>query len=141
MLERFEDLTRPENLQWPHQHSFYDIIWFKEGTVNQTIDYHEISIDSDTLFFISPGQVHLLSQSEKVKDYSLTFTEVFLLMNNFNKDAIMELTFLDDSYSNPYLRLTPEAINELESVIEMIMAETAKPIKSLSSSITSFLFF
>lgn len=130
MLERFENLTIPKNLKWPHQHSFYEILWVKEGTSKHTIDYHDVSIDSDTLFFISPGQVHMLSDSGKVIGYSITFTEEFLLMNHYNQDVILELTFLDDSYSNPFLRIAKDDIKEIEPVIEMIIAETEKRSKS-----------
>lgn len=130
MLERFEDLTRPKNLQWPHQHSFYEIIWVKEGTSKHTIDYHDFDIDSDSLFFISPGQVHLLSQSENVVGYSIAFTSEFLLMNYFSQDAILELTFLDDSYANPFLALSQDAIDEIEPVIKLIIEETNRSNKS-----------
>jgi len=130
MIERFQDLVRPANLQWPHKHSFYEIIWVKEGSSRHTIDYHDIEIASDTLFFISPGQVHMLSQSEKVTGYSITFTEEFLLMNHVSQDPILELTFLDDSYTNPSLRLDRAAMEDLEPVIKMMIEETTKEPKS-----------
>ncbi|CAM4326917.1 AraC-type DNA-binding protein [Pedobacter westerhofensis] len=131
MLERFEDLARPKKWQFPHLHSFYEIIWVKEGTSKHTIDYHDFDIQPNSLFFISPGQVHLLSQSENVVGYSIAFTWEFLLMNNFNQDAVLALTFLDDSYANPFLALTQEAIQEIEPVIKLIVEEINRNNKSL----------
>lgn len=56
-LERFEELSWPQNLEWPHKHDFYEIIWVTEGVFTHTIDYHDILIQTDTLLVISPGQI------------------------------------------------------------------------------------
>ncbi|WP_461151762.1 helix-turn-helix domain-containing protein [Spirosoma pulveris] len=130
MVERFEHLQRPPKLQWPHKHSFYEIMWLTSGKSINVIDYHQITIEPDMLFFISPGQLHLMNKAESVTGYSLTFTEDFLLLNTPNKDAVMEFAFLDNSYANPYFKLDEEAIKELRPVMELLFEEAMRQEKS-----------
>lgn len=42
----------------PHVHAFYEILWFWDGTGQHTVDFVQYPVSPDTLFFLSPGQVH-----------------------------------------------------------------------------------
>lgn len=42
----------------PHVHSFYEILWFQEGTGRHTVDFMEYEVRPGTIFFLSPGQIH-----------------------------------------------------------------------------------
>lgn len=127
-LERFEDLSWPKNLVWPHKHDFFEIIWVTDGTFTHTIDYHDIDIKTHTLLITSPGQVHLLNSPEKVKGYSISFTEQFLLTHQ-TQESIFELTFLEESFTKPYLCLDQAAQNELKAIIDPIIEELDRDIK------------
>lgn len=127
-LERFEDLLWPQNLAWPNKRNFYEITWVTEGTFTQVIDYHDIPIKSETLLISSPGQVHLLSEPEKIKGYSLAFTEQFLLTHQ-TQESIFELTFLEESFTRPYLCLDAAAQQELRAIIDPMIAELNRPVK------------
>lgn len=130
MLENFEKLNRPKNLQWPHKHSFYEIQWLTQGTATNVIDYHQINIEPNTLFFISPGQLHLMSKTEDIQGYSITFTEEFLLMHTPNKNALFELSFLDNSYSSPFLKLNATTVLEIEPLLRLLVNEVGRTKKS-----------
>ena len=130
MLERFENLQRPPKMQWPHKHGFFEILWLTSGKSVNVIDYHQFMIEPNMLFFISPGQLHLMSNAEDVKGYSITFTEEFLLMNSGNKDLLLELNFLDNSYFDPALRLDNKSSAELYPVLEIMLYETSRAEKS-----------
>lgn len=130
MLERFEDLKRPPNLQWPHKHSFYEVLWLTSGKSTNVIDYHQTVVEPQTLFFISPGQLHLMSSAQKVKGYSITFTEEFLLLTANNKERLLALSFLDNNYASPSLKLTPAAQIELQAVLQLLEQEVMLTEKS-----------
>jgi len=124
----FEDLSRSIDLVWPHRHNFYEIIWVTNGTLTYTLDYHDICIKTDTLLITAPGQIHLLNSQEKVKGYSISFTEQFLLTHQ-SQESIFELTFLQDSFGKPYLCLDENAKNELKAIIDPINEELKREIK------------
>jgi AraC-like DNA-binding protein len=130
MLERFEELKRPPNLQWPHKHSFYEILWLTSGKSTNVIDYHQTIVSPQTLFFISPGQLHLMSAAANVKGYSITFTEEFLLLTANNKEKLLSLSFLDNSYATPSIKLTSAAQAELSAILRLLEEEVSLPEKS-----------
>jgi len=130
MLERFERLTRPKNLQWPHKHSFYEVMWLTSGTSTNVIDYHQITVEPNSLFFISPGQLHLMSKAAGVTGYSLTFTEEFLQLHTTNKEIHLELSFLDNSYAAPYFQLDRADVAELQPVLSLLLKEITRPEKT-----------
>lgn len=127
-LERFENLSWPKDLEWPHKHDFYEIIWVTEGKFTHTIDYHDFWIETDTLIITSPGQIHLLRTPEKVKGYSIAFTEQFLLLYQ-KQESIFELTFLEESFTKPFLLLDENAKNELRSIVDPITEELNREAK------------
>ncbi|TSD63835.1 hypothetical protein FFF34_014800 [Inquilinus sp. KBS0705] len=95
-VDRFEKMVTPENVEFPHKHDFYEILWITKGNSKQTIDYKEYKIDPYSLFFISPGQLHLFEEWEGVEGYCIMFTESFFLQLFQNKDILFELSYLDN---------------------------------------------
>ncbi|GEN71312.1 helix-turn-helix domain-containing protein [Chryseobacterium lathyri] len=139
MFERFEDLNRPPDLQWPHKHSFYEILWLTSGSAVNRVDYHQTEIGPNTLFFISPGQLHQMSTTKNVKGYSITFTEEFLLLTSNNKDKLLSLSFLHNSSIQPFVKLTDDRVNEIKRLIEMLEYEIR--LSEKSAMIISHLLF
>lgn len=86
---KFENVQEPPNMLSPHKHDFYEILWIRKGKTLHTIDYHEIQIEPDTLFFMSPGQVHLIDNSQSVEADCLLFTEDFFHLNFPNKEPAL----------------------------------------------------
>lgn len=42
----------------PHIHSFYQIIWFKKGKGKNGIDFKTYDVFNNTIFFVAKDQVH-----------------------------------------------------------------------------------
>lgn len=41
-----------------HVDNFYEIIWFQKGTGYHYVDFNEYPITPNTIFFVTPGQIH-----------------------------------------------------------------------------------
>lgn len=67
----FEGTEDPE-IEWPHRHSFFSLIWFTQGTGFYVIDFEKYEIKPDRLFLVSPKQIHNWDYSENCKGYILT---------------------------------------------------------------------
>lgn len=72
----------------PHRHSFYQILYIKRGKGTHTVDFHDVPISDDMIFFLSPGQVHDLHFSEEAPEGILVnfrerFLNDFLARKNF----------------------------------------------------------
>jgi AraC family transcriptional regulator, transcriptional activator of pobA len=68
----FEDTEDPE-IEWPHRHAFYSIVWFTKGSGINVIDFFEYEILPNRLFTINPKQVHNWDYSKISEGYILVF--------------------------------------------------------------------
>jgi AraC family transcriptional regulator, transcriptional activator of pobA len=73
-IGRIEELQPLARASFPHRHSFYEIFWIKAGSGTHSIDFEGYPIQPDTLFFISPGQVHYWLIEAPMRGYALLFT-------------------------------------------------------------------
>jgi AraC family transcriptional activator of pobA len=99
-IGRFADTESPD-LDWPHRHDFYSIVWFTNGTGTNVIDFDAYEIKPNRFFLMHLKQIHNWSYSKDVKGYMLLFDKLFIndfpveLMNipyfDFNNDDILLL--------------------------------------------------
>ncbi|GAB3901125.1 helix-turn-helix domain-containing protein [Larkinella knui] len=71
VLQEFKDINKP------HSHSFYLVMWIKDGSGTHTIDAKTYSIAPNQLYFLSPGKVHSWQASADSKGYNLYFDSNF----------------------------------------------------------------
>ncbi|AZA54584.1 AraC family transcriptional regulator [Chryseobacterium sp. G0201] len=130
LVDKFEDMVEPENIEFPHTHNFYEILWITNGTSGQNIDYKNYTISEDTLFFISPGQLHLFEEWENIQGYAILFTEQFFLQIFQNKNILFELSYLDNFHENPFLKLKNEDKKAIEPIVDLLYQESKSSEKS-----------
>lgn len=118
----FERMEEPD-VDDVHKHSFYEILWTDKGISKQTIDYKEYEVTPSSLFFISPNQVHEFEEWKPLQGGTILFTEGFFLQNNYNKDKLFELSFLDNFYANPCMKFSRKDFAELRQTIDLISQE------------------
>jgi AraC family transcriptional regulator, transcriptional activator of pobA len=121
-ITRFEEMGELD-IEDPHKHTFYEILWFDEGVSSQVIDYQEFEIYPQTLFFISPNQLHHFEEYQPLKGGSVFFTEDFFLFNQQNKNQLFELSFLDNFYTNPFLKTDEKTYSEIRQTIDFLILE------------------
>ncbi len=123
---RFERMDEPD-VDDLHRHTFCEIIWVDAGRSRQTIDYQEYQLAPESLFFISPGQLHYFEEWEPLRGGSILFTEDFFLLNQQNADNLFELSFLDNFYANPLLRPSPADFRDIRQTIDLLDRERRRP--------------
>lgn len=69
----------------PHQHSFYQLIWFKSPG-RHFVDYEVIEHSANSFFFLNIGQIHYFCKNSKNQGYLFHFNEYFFL--NQNRDIL-----------------------------------------------------
>jgi AraC family transcriptional activator of pobA len=135
----FENLNRPAPFVWPHKHSFYEILWIRKGIAKHFVDNQELDLSTDTIYFMSPGQAHHFEKYEAIKGDSIMFTEEFFILNFINKEALQQLSFLDDSYRSPNIKLDDQTKQVLEPLLKLLYAEFDRPDYS-TLAISSLLY-
>ena len=130
-IMQFDKMEEP-NVDDIHKHTFYEILWTEKGISKQTIDYKEYEVLPNSLFFISPNQVHQFEEWKPLKGGTILFTEDFFLLNHYNKEKLFELSFLDNFYANPCIQLDKKNFADIKQTIDQITNEQKRADKSQS---------
>ncbi|MBB2147767.1 AraC family transcriptional regulator [Pedobacter gandavensis] len=126
MMDRFENIGRPANMEWPHKHNFYEILWLERGPSKHTIDQHSFELSLDSIFFIAPGQIHELAQEGDLRGYSIMFTADFLAMGDTSQETLSQLSFMENTYQNPALALVPKELDALFASLNLLHTEAGR---------------
>jgi AraC family transcriptional activator of pobA len=100
------DSNRHFEVHYPHRHDFFEILFLTKGSGTHTIDFKDYKIEPNSIFFLSPGQIHSISLSKDIYGYIFLFSSEFFLMNKSDKNKIFEFPFFyNTSDENPPLEL------------------------------------
>lgn len=106
------DTNRHFNVTYPHRHDFYEVLYLSNGSGLYSIDNINYCIQPPCIFFLSPGQTHSLELSSDINGYIFLFTAEFYLMNQTNKNKLLEFPFFYSvTQNNPPLILSDEEDN------------------------------
>jgi AraC family transcriptional activator of pobA len=91
LISRFAPyLKSHRNLHLAHKHSFYHLVFFTKGGGSQTIDFQQVPVKPNQIYFMIPGQVHNWAFKGEVDGYivnfSVPFFQSFLLKANYLED-------------------------------------------------------
>ncbi|WP_316821831.1 helix-turn-helix transcriptional regulator [Pedobacter gandavensis] len=130
IMDRFENIGRPINMAWPHKHDFYEILWLEKGPSLHTIDHHSFELSFDSIFFIAPGQIHELEHEGNLRGYSIMFSPGFLALSDAGHELFSGLSFMEDTYAHPALKLLSKDKEELFNSLNSLHAEAARMDRS-----------
>ncbi|MBL7757435.1 MAG: helix-turn-helix domain-containing protein [Chitinophagaceae bacterium] len=119
------DQNRRRQNELPHRHNYFVIIWFKKGRGTHLIDLDAIPLEEQTVYCITPGQVHLLTQEGSAEGYVISFTADFLGSAQGDFDLLFNTGLFYAFAEKPYLHLPPELQEELEEMAVKMMKEYA----------------
>lgn len=84
--------TEEGNIDWPHRHDFFSIVWFTNSSGINVIDFEEYEIKPNRIFLTQPKQVHNWSYSKNSKGFILMIDKHII-----NKETIglFKTVFID----------------------------------------------
>ena len=107
----------------PHRHHFYEIIHVTGGEGTHYIDFESHRFQKDSLYFISPGQVHFHNFHFPVKGYLIVFNSDFLIFPPENNKQMYEISFFHRVRESPVLRLTKDQAAKINALVQTIYDE------------------
>jgi AraC family transcriptional activator of pobA len=87
------DANRHFQVEYPHRHDFFEILFLYKGTGVHVIDNNQYEIKPPCVFFLSPGQAHKLEISNDIEGFIFIFTPEFYLINKNNQNRLIEFPF------------------------------------------------
>ena len=107
----------------PHVHTFYEIIWFREGGGTHTVDFKEYPIERNTLFFLSPGQVHFFDHALGYKGILIRFCTDFLKDERTDEDIFIKYNLFNTFDAQPYCTISEDTAQRLLFVLRKMEEE------------------
>jgi AraC family transcriptional regulator, transcriptional activator of pobA len=122
-MDALTSLGDKTHTELPHRHDFYAIYYSTGGEGFQGIDFVYYPLLPDTLYFISPGQVHCGRFSRPIKGYIIGFLEDFLLSLGSPVGFIYELSFFHSVGQLPKLTLNQPEATKIKGLITALEQE------------------
>lgn len=122
VLKRMEDVyygTTGE-ADAPHKHDYYAIILVEKGSGVHFVDFHKYEVESKTVYFIQPGQMHQLILSDLPRGWVIAFTDAFLIANAIPEKMINDIYLFNDYGQSPPLPLNDAQMAVYKSLIEQM---------------------
>lgn len=135
------DANRHFQVAYPHRHDFYEVLYLSAGSGFHIIDSNKYEIKPPCVFFLSPGQAHKLELSHDIDGYIFLFTSEFYLINQKNKNRLLEFPFFFSiNQDNPPLLIhSIYQENFIKSLFERGCKEVEKGVEGLEEIIRSLL--
>jgi AraC family transcriptional regulator, transcriptional activator of pobA len=106
-MTKLEDLVRDfKGIDQSHSHSFYMVMYVKNGSGTHTIDFVSYPIQANQLFFLTPGQVHNWVLAPETEGYTLFFEANFF--STFYTQRLGEYAFFHTNQHAPVLNIVNE---------------------------------
>ena len=78
---------------FPHRHNYYHLLWMTEAAGTHMLDFESFEVRTNTVFFVSPGQLHSWTSSVRPKGYVINFSTDFFLRMFPRSDDIAQFPF------------------------------------------------
>jgi AraC-like DNA-binding protein len=122
-IGHIEELPAIARTARPHRHAFYEVIWITGGRGSHYVDFENYPIQAETLYFITPGQVHSWEIDTPITGYMILFTEEFLLSGSFEPITPRSFDFFHRVDHRPVLFLTPEHARPFHDLCQHMLDE------------------
>lgn len=109
------------------QNDLFNIIWIKDGMSRYHIDFSTYDIDTESIFFLTPGQVFKV-ESEAIKlGYRLAFSQDFYCVETQGKETACNGVLFNNIYEVPFINPNQSEKSELEAIILKMFDEFKHP--------------
>lgn len=108
-----------------HSHGFYQILWFRDCSGIHSVDFKEYPLSNNSLFFLSPDQIHFFDRQQVQKGFVIQFNESFLSDEGSSENLFLKYNLFNAFDAVPYFHLPENAIERLVNIVDGMKAESA----------------
>ena len=140
-ISKMEDnyAARKGQLDEAHLHKYYTILLTIKAKGKHIIDFNEYELSDNQIFFISPGQIHQLTEQEQSIGYIIVFTNQFLIHNDIPDCFINDLNLFNTYSEVPPLSYASGNLEALKYFCEKMMLLDNSNVKYQYQSIGAYL--
>ncbi|WP_238300000.1 helix-turn-helix domain-containing protein [Polaribacter irgensii] len=140
-MSKMEDIYVKRNGQSdvPHRHNYYTVLIIKQAKGSHIIDFNSYELSEKQLFFIAPGQVHQIIETEKPKGYAMTFSNQFLIENSIPLAFISSLNLFQSYGQTPPLLTNKKQFKLIENFTNQVFTYATSNAQMKDLSIGAYL--
>lgn len=138
---RMEDIYTEQNgkADEPHRHNYYTVLVVNRAKGLHKIDFNTYELSNKQVFFVAPGQVHQVIESEKSIGFAMTFSNQFLVQNSIPLSFIDSLNLFQNYGQSPPLLPSEQQFEAIEHYANQIYDLFTSDAQMKCLSIGSFL--
>lgn len=136
--KEIKNIQYPHNTDMPHRHNYYEICLFINGAGQHMIDFQHFNIQSHSVHFLTPGQVHRISREEQYHGFLMVFSREFYSLG-LQDDLLMTLPFFNNNTTAPILNLDTAEFNELLDIIHHLHTDYQRDSEIREDVLRSYL--
>ncbi len=107
----------------PHVHEFYQIVWFRRGSGTHRIDFVDYPVSDNTIFFISPGQIHAFDGNDNYSGVIVLFNASFLVDEETSESIFLKYNVFNAYDSLPFYNVSEEEAERLMLLVNEMNRE------------------
>ncbi len=138
---RMEDIYTEQNgkADEPHRHNYYTVLVVNRAKGLHKIDFNTYELSNKQVFFVAPGQVHQVIESEKSIGFAMTFSNQFLVENSIPLSFIDSLNLFQNYGQSPPLLPSEQQFDAIEHYANQIYDLFTSDAQMKCMSIGAFL--
>lgn len=110
---------RSQTPDLPHRHDYFTVIVVERAQGAHQIDFKEYTLRENTVYFVSPEQIHHLTVTEpNPRGHVILFRPDFLQQYSFSPSQLYDMDLFFNCDESLPLELTPDEINELLPLVK-----------------------
>lgn len=140
-ISKMEDIYTKRNgeVDEPHRHNYFTVLIVKRAKGFHKIDFNTYNLANKQVFFVAPGQVHQVIETQKSIGFAMTFSNQFLVENSIPLSFIDSLNLFQNYGQSPPLLPSEDQFEIITDYAENIFKLFQSDIKMKNLSIGSFL--
>ncbi|TZF84740.1 helix-turn-helix domain-containing protein [Pedobacter sp. BS3] len=107
----------------PHIHSFYQVLWFKQGKGTHFVDFKAYNVFDNTIFSVAKNQVHYFDGNTAYEGILIHFNEAFLVQKESETDLFLKCNLFNNPYQQPVCPVGKDTAGILNEYISLIKQE------------------
>ncbi|PWV46188.1 AraC family transcriptional regulator [Chitinophaga sp. S165] len=121
---RLQRTEMAEHNAFPHKQNYIEIIWITKGSGTLIMDMEKFTLQPNSIFCVTPGQLHQLKHDEQTEGYVLSFTDSFLHMGEQEFDLMYNSGLFQALSRSAGIRLDADIACEMQEIAMKMQKES-----------------
>ncbi|MDW9378696.1 helix-turn-helix domain-containing protein [Chryseobacterium sp. JV558] len=122
-ISYYKDRVRQINRIDNHRHTYYEVIWVKDGKGLHTIDFKDYQFCGSCLFLLHPKNVHRIYKETPASGGVIKFNDHFFVNDNVHSKFLLQYGVFDDIDVLPVIHLNTEEQQTINDFFEIMSKE------------------